>query len=77
MKTISVTEFRTRCLQFIDEVRATREPIIITKRGKALAKLVPFISVPDDIFGFFEGRGSIEGDIVSPILSKVEWGNLG
>jgi hypothetical protein len=31
---------------------------------------------PDDIFGFLAGKGTIVGDIVSPILSPEEWGDL-
>jgi antitoxin (DNA-binding transcriptional repressor) of toxin-antitoxin stability system len=53
-------------------------PVIITKRGKPVAKLVPVETEKDDIFGFMEGKGKIEikGDIVSPILTPEEWGDL-
>ena len=38
-------EFKARCLKLMDEVRATRRPIVITKRGKtsreARAGLIP------------------------------------
>jgi len=34
-------EFKAHCLQLMDEVAATGQPIIITKRGKPVAKLVP------------------------------------
>jgi hypothetical protein len=30
----------------------------------------------DEIFGFYHGKGSVTGDIVSPALSSKEWGNL-
>ncbi len=30
----------------------------------------------DEIFGFFAGKGSITGDVVSPALSEEEWGEL-
>ena len=39
MKTIGAAEFKTRCLQLMDEVGP--EGIVITKRGKPVAKLVP------------------------------------
>jgi hypothetical protein len=39
-------------------------------------KLVPVAGGEDDIFGFFEGKGSVKGDIVSPALSPNEWGEL-
>jgi antitoxin (DNA-binding transcriptional repressor) of toxin-antitoxin stability system len=47
-------------------------PIIITKRGKPVAKLVPLSEEPIDIFGRMAGTIRICGDIISPI--DVEWG---
>ena len=41
MKTMAAGEFKARCLQVMDEVRSTRTPVVITKRGKPVAKLVP------------------------------------
>jgi prevent-host-death family protein len=77
MKTIAAGEFKANCLALMDEVQSKRETVVITKRGKPVAKLVPLASNVDDIFGFFSGKGSIAGDIVSPALSAEEWGNLG
>ena len=58
----------------MDEVAATREPIVITKRGKPVAKLVPVErEKKDDIFGFWIGKGNITGDIVSPVFDPDEW----
>ena len=77
-KTIPAGTFKARCLAIMDQVAAKREAIIITKRGKPVARLVPVEQVDDDIFGFMKGKGKIEikGDIVSPILSPEEWGDL-
>ena len=41
MKTIAAGKFKARCLTLMDDVQATRQPILITKRGKPVAKLVP------------------------------------
>ena len=46
------------------------------KRGKPVAKLVPVEKEKDDIFGFLKGKGKITGDVVSPILTPEEWGDL-
>ena len=35
------TEFRARCLGLIDEVADTGQEIVITKRGRPVARLVP------------------------------------
>ena len=77
-KTIPAGAFKARCLAIMDEVQAKRQAVVITKRGKPVAKLVPVEQEKDDIFGFFKGKGTIEikGDIVSPILTPDEWGDL-
>jgi prevent-host-death family protein len=78
IKTIPAGAFKARCLAIMDEVASKRESVVMTKRGKPVAKLVPVEKEKDDIFGFMKGKGKIEikGDIVSPILSPEEWGNL-
>jgi len=77
-KTIPAGEFKVHCLAIMDEVQAKRQAVIITKRGKPVAKLVPVEKQTDDIFGFMKGKGKIEikGDIVSPAFSPEEWGDL-
>ena len=41
MKTDAAGKFKDICLQTLDEVAATRRPVVITKRGRPVAKLVP------------------------------------
>jgi prevent-host-death family protein len=77
MKTIPAGTFKTNCLALMDEVKARRETIVITKHGRPVAKLVPVNTGTDEIFGFFAGRGSLKGDVVSPALSHDDWGSLG
>ena len=71
MKTIAAGQFKARCLRLMDEVRTTREPVLITKKGRPVAKLVPAESQPEDIFGCLKDEIKIVGDIESPI--PVEW----
>ena len=63
---INAAQFKAKCLKLIDEVAATRKPLVITKRGKPLAKLVPIQeeSLPP-LFGYMKGMGEILGDIVN------------
>jgi prevent-host-death family protein len=67
MKKIAAGEFKARCLTLMEDVRSTREPLIITKRGKPVAKLVPADDTKDDFIGRLEGVFRIVGDIESPI----------
>jgi prevent-host-death family protein len=67
MKKMTSGFFKAHCLAVMDEVQAKRETVIITKRGKPVAKLVPADKKKtDDIFNFMAGKGTIVGDIVSP-----------
>jgi prevent-host-death family protein len=74
MKTIRDKEFKARCLEVMDQVRATREPVVITKRGLPVAKLVhPDNGADDDIFGCLKGLFKIVGDIESPLVPVDDW----
>jgi len=75
-KTMAAGTFKAKCLKVMDQVQARREAVIITKRGKPVAKLVPVEVSDDPIFGFMRGKVKIKGDIVGPILTLKEWGNL-
>ncbi len=70
MSSIGAGEFKAKCLKLLDEVAETREPLIITKHGKPVAKVVP-IPARREIFGVLKGSVLWEGDIISPI--DVEW----
>jgi prevent-host-death family protein len=41
MKTIGAGRFKNHCLGLLDEVARTRSVVVVTKRGKPVAKLVP------------------------------------
>jgi prevent-host-death family protein len=73
MKTIPAGQFKVHCLAIMDEVQAKRQAVVITKRGKPVAKLVPVEKEKDEIFGFFKGKGEILGDIVAPAFGPEEW----
>ncbi len=66
-KFIAAAEFKANCLRLMDEVAQQRQPIIITKRGKPVAKLVPVDEGGIDLFGRMAGSIKICGDINSPI----------
>jgi prevent-host-death family protein len=68
---IKASEFKAKCLAVLDEVERTRQPVVITKRGKPVAELVPHKLPKRSPLGIFKGRMEILGDIISPI--DVEW----
>ena len=76
MKKMAAGSFKIHCLAVMDEVQAKRESVLITKHGKPVAKLVPADKNSDDIYDFLVGKGAAVGDIVSPVISDEEWGEL-
>ena len=76
MKKMAAGSFKVHCLAVMDEVQSKRQSVLITKRGKPVAKLVPVDKQTDDIFGFLAGKGKVIGDVVSPVFSPEEWGDL-
>lgn len=68
--TIGAGDFKAKCLQILDDVATHREPLIITKRGKPVAKLVP-MPPGTQLFGALAGSVLDASDIVAPI--DTEW----
>ncbi len=75
MKQMPAGEFKAQCLAVMDKVQKTGEPVLITKHGKPVAKLVPAPSASEDIFGYMTGKVKIVGDIVGPVTPLDDWEN--
>jgi prevent-host-death family protein len=73
MKQMRASAFKARCLKVMNEVQATGEPVVVTKRGKAVVKVIPVKPEDDDIFGFMADRVEIVGDIESPVVRLKDW----
>jgi len=41
MRSIAASQFKARCLALLDEVAETKETLVVTKRGKPVAQVVP------------------------------------
>jgi prevent-host-death family protein len=63
-RTVPAAEFKAKCLALLEEVAATGIPLVVTKRGRAVARVEPMELLRGDSL-----RGSVvnEGDIVSPL----------
>jgi prevent-host-death family protein len=73
MRKIAAAKFKAQCLKVMEQVRTTREPVLITKRGRPLAKLVPAEKPSDDFIGRLEGVIMIMGDVESPVVPLEDW----
>jgi prevent-host-death family protein len=73
MKTVSAGTFKAKCLSLMDQVQAQRTELVITKRGKPVAKLVPIEEEPRNIFGCMAGTAKILGDLLEPVVDPDDW----
>jgi prevent-host-death family protein len=68
MKQISAADFKATCLSLLDQVDA--DGIVITKRGKPVARLIPFTADSSELIGALAARIRISGDLLS---TGVDW----
>ena len=75
-RTMPAGKFKAQCLAVMDEVQKKRQTVVITKRGKPVAKLIPIDDGKDEFFGRWKGKIKIHDDIVAPAATPEEWGDL-
>ena len=65
MTTVILSTFKANCIALLREAQWTAEPIIVTRRGRPLARIEP-VREPTPVrrFGKQLGRMRIKGDIV-------------
>ena len=73
MRTMGASEFKARCLRVMEEVRTRRESVLITKKGRPVARIVPAEKPREDIFGCLKGIVRITGNIESPVVPVSDW----
>jgi prevent-host-death family protein len=75
MQEIAISEFKAKCLAVLEQVRATKKPIRITRFGKPVAEVIPPTAVEDRAawIGSMKNSMKITGDIVSPATDEDEW----
>jgi prevent-host-death family protein len=73
MKQMRASAFKAQCLRVMNDIQATGEPVIVTKRGKPVVKVVPIKPEKDDIFGSMADEVKIIGDIESPVVPLKDW----
>jgi prevent-host-death family protein len=44
VKSIAAGKFKDRCLKTLDEVASSKSGVVITKRGRPVARLVPYVA---------------------------------
>ena len=73
LESIPVSKFKATCLARLERVRQTGRPLLITRRGVAIAQVVPPPpDVPHSGFAAMAGTAQEHGDLVAP-LDEAEW----
>lgn len=68
MKQIAAAKFKEQCLSILD--RVGEDGIVITKRGKPVAKLIPIRGESANLIGELKGKLKIKGAVVS---TGIKW----
>ena len=70
---VPATKFKAKCLELIQEVHdRKRNHVVITKRGKPFAKLVPIDEDRTPFYGCMKGLAKINGDLTEPTGANWE-----
>lgn len=73
MKEIAISEFKAKCLALLDQVQKTRQPILVTRRGRPVAEVSPPKPTENrDWIGSMKDM-KILGDIISPASDEDDW----
>ena len=65
-KTMKASECKAKFLGVLDEVAANHERVIVTKNGKPVAEIVPYVDKPKSIIGALKGSVLYIGDLDEP-----------
>ena len=66
MKTMAITDFKAHALGILKNVSEGREPVVVTKRGKPIAQVIPYVET-EPVAGKLSEALVFEEDIVSPL----------
>jgi prevent-host-death family protein len=70
MQEVAISEFKAKCLSLLEQVSKTKTPLRVTRRGKAIADVIPTSAETEERSWIGSMSNSIEivGDIVSPVV---------
>lgn len=63
-RVVPAGRFKAECLALLDRVEQSGEPLVVTKRGRPVAEVVPIRGKKRTL----KGSVTVHGDIVGPIL---------
>jgi len=69
-KTVPATEFKSRCLALLEEVRETRQPLLVTRHGKPVVEISPYVLKNDSLVNPLKNSIVSQNDLISPLEEK-------
>jgi prevent-host-death family protein len=70
LRTVAATEFKEHCLAMLEEVRKTRQSLLVTRHGKPVAEISPYVPPDRDAVNPLKGSILYQGDLIAPIDEK-------
>ena len=65
-KVVTATHFKAHCLRLLEDVRSTRQPLVVTRHGKPVAEIGP-PSAGDTQVNALKGSVLHQEDLLSPV----------
>lgn len=77
MTTLLISDFKAKCIEVLNAVHDSGEAVVVTRRGKPLAKIVPLADpqVAPRKLGGLAGEAVERGDITQGFAS--DWESVG
>ena len=77
METINASDFKAQCLAILDRVQTTGEHVLILKRGRPVAELLPASRTRAEYpQSDLKGTVTVLGDIMEPVVPEEHWDSL-
>ena len=79
IEVMAISKFKATCLAVLERVRRTGRPVLITRRGRPIAEVIPLRPPVRESawLGSMATHATITGDIVEPVAGTDEWEAMG
>ncbi len=79
IEVMAISKFKATCLAVLERVRRTGRPILVTRRGEAIAEVIPPRPPVRESgwLGSMATHATVTGDIVEPLVPAADWEVLG
>ncbi len=69
-RTVPATEFKAHCLALLEEVRETRQSLLVTRHGKPVVEISPYVPKNDTRVNPLKGSIVSQEDLISPLHER-------